>query len=121
MAWTEEKILRKKEYFMEQRKNPTGNFTEFVVRSFYYIYRRCMKSQDGLVKNKILHEKELILTVYKGIYDEPDHMADEVVEECIEYLKNMGYIGFKKKDANWYVYIKKELDFLMTGESDKYI
>ena len=38
MKWSKEKIKDKKEYFLSQRKNPTGKFTEMVVRTYFLIY-----------------------------------------------------------------------------------
>ncbi len=121
MKWTEEKIQKQKKYFSEQRINPTGNFTEFVVRTFYVIGNECSKSSDGLVKSNITNKKELGLAVYEGIYDEPDHMWREVVNDCVRNLKELGYIGFKKIDEIWYIYIKKDLDFLKPGEHQEYV
>lgn len=121
MRWSEEKVEKQKKYFKEQRINPTGNFTEFVVRTFYYIYRNCRESTDGLVKSNITNKKELVLTVYSGIYDEPDHMGYEVVNDCVRNLKELGYIGFRKIENTWYIFIKKELDFLKIGEHQEYM
>ena len=36
MRWSKEKINDKKEYFLSQRKNPTGKFTEMVVRTYFF-------------------------------------------------------------------------------------
>lgn len=47
MKWSEEKIRSQKKYFKEQRLNPTGNFTEFVVRTFYYIYKTVKNQWTG--------------------------------------------------------------------------
>lgn len=106
MKWSEEKINKQKEYFREQRINPTGNFTEFVVSPFYYIYTRCKEKDDGLVSSKITYEQKLIDCVYEGVYEKPDHMARDVVDDCVKKLKEMNYIGFKKVDEKWYIYIK---------------
>ena len=121
MKWSEEKIQKQKRYFQEQRISPTGKFTEFVVRTFYYIYKNCRESTDGLVKSNITYKKELVLTVYNGIYDEPDHMGCEVINDCVRNLKELGYIGFRKINNTWYIFIKKELDFLRPGEHQEYM
>lgn len=121
MKWTEEKIQKQKRYFKEQRINPTGKFTEFVVRTYYFIYKECSKSPDGLVKSSITNKKELVFAVYEDIYDKPDHMGREVVNDCVRNLKELGYIGFKKVENIWYIYIKKELDFLKPGEHQEYM
>lgn len=92
-----------------------------MVRTFYYIYRKCRESTDGLVKSNITNKKELVLTVYSGIYDEPDHMGHEVVNDCVRNLKELGYIGFRKIENTWYIFIKKELDFLKIGEHQEYM
>lgn len=76
---------------------------------------------DGLVKSNITYRKELVFIVYNGIYDKPDHMGHEVVNDCVRNLKELGYIGFKKIENTWYIFIKKELDFLKPGEHEKYI
>ncbi len=121
MKWSEEKIQKQKRYFKEQRINPTGNFTEFVVRTFYYIYGNCRKSADGLVRSNITNKRELILTVYSGIYDKPDHMGYKVVDDCVRNLKELGYIGFRKIGNTWYICVKQELDFLKSGEHQEYM
>ena len=121
MKWSKEKMQRQKEYFKEQRINPTGKFTEFVVRTFYFIYKACQETQNGLVKSSITNKRQLVVTVYEGIYDEPDHMGHEVVNDCVRNLKELGYIGFRKIDDIWYIFIKKELDFLKSGEHEEYM
>ena len=121
MKWTEEKIQKQKRYFSEQRINPTGNFTEFVVRTYYLIYRECRKSVDGVIKSSFTHKKEVIFAVYAELCDQPDHMGREIVGNCVTALKEMGYIGFKKIENQWHIYIKKELDFLKPGEHQVYI
>ena len=39
--WSKEKAQHQREYFSQQRRNPTGNFTEFVVRTYYCIDKAC--------------------------------------------------------------------------------
>ena len=121
MKWNEEKIQKQKCYFSEQRVNPTGNFTEFVVRTYYLIYKECGKSVDGFIKSSFTHKKEVIFAVYAELCEQPDHMGREIVDKCVTTLKEMGYIGFKKIENKWYIYIKKELDFLKPGEQKVYI
>ena len=48
-------------------------------------------------------------------------MAHEVIDDCVRNLKEMGYIGFKKINAKWYIYIKNNLDFLLPSEKEKYV
>lgn len=121
MRWRKEKIEKQRAYFREQRVHPTGKFTEFVVRTYYYIYKKCLNSENVLVRNYITYDKELVYLVYDGIYSEPDHMGREVVQDCVRNLKELGYIGFKKVDEKWYIYIKSKLDFLQCGEHEKYL
>lgn len=67
MKWSEEKILKQKNYFKEQRINLTGHFAEFLVRTFCYIYKHCKESDDGLVISNISNRKEFVLTIGSGI------------------------------------------------------
>lgn len=121
MRWNKEKIEKQRAYFIEQRKNPTGKFTEFVVRTYYYIYKKCLDSDKGIVRSTITYHKDLVNLVYEGIYIEPDHMGTTVVQDCVNNLKELGYIGFKKIEDRWYIYIKNKLDFLLAGEHEEYI
>lgn len=121
MKWTKEKISEKQLYFKQQRKEPTGNFTEFVVRTYYFLCKMCSEHENKMIHSNIKYNKELIAFVYKDIYSEPDHMASSVVDDCINNLKEMSYIGFRKIDNKWMIYIKNYLDFLLPGEHEKYI
>ena len=44
--WNRKKIQAKWSYFRAQRLQPTGNFTEFVVRVYYAVLACCMEG-DG--------------------------------------------------------------------------
>lgn len=121
MKWSKEKVNNQKTYFSKQRKEPTGNFTEFVVRTYYFLYKMCSETENKMVRSNVTYRKELIDFVYRGIYNEPDHMAQSVIDDCITNLKEMAYIGFKKVSDKWMIYIKSNLDFLLLGEHEKYL
>lgn len=112
---------KEKEYFREQRKNPTGKFTEFVVRTYYFLYEQCFQSENKMICSSVTNQRSLIDFVYKGFYEKLDHAADSVVKDCINHLKEMSYIGFKMVDGKWMIYIKNDLDFLLPNEHEKYI
>ncbi len=42
MKWSKEKIKDKKEYFLSQRKNPTGKFTEMLLEHIFLIYNNVL-------------------------------------------------------------------------------
>lgn len=121
MRWCKEKVEKQRNYFREQRITPTGHFTEFVVRTFYYIYKKCSDAPDGLVRSNVTYSRDLVWTIYTGIYDEPDHMGNKVVDDCVKNLKELNYIGFKRIDDIWYIFIKQQLDFLKPGEHEEYM
>lgn len=121
MKWSKEKVDKQKLNFVEQRQNPTGNFTEFVVRTYYFLCKVCSESDNKMVRSYITNKREIKEFLYKGIYDKPDHMSQAVVDDCIKNLKRMSYIGFRKIENKWMIYIKKDLDFLLPGEHEKYI
>ena len=51
MKWSDEKIESKRQYFLQQRKEPTGNFTEFVVRVYFSVYKKCSENKNNLCKS----------------------------------------------------------------------
>lgn len=48
-------------------------------------------------------------------------MGNAVVDDCVRHLKELDYIGFKKIDDVWYIYVKQQLDFLKPGEHEEYV
>jgi len=121
MKWPDEKIEGKRQYFLQQRKEPTGKFTEFVVRVYYSIYKKCSENENGICRSSDVSSYKIKNVVYEGIYDgQPDHDNKSVIDDCMKHLKEMHYIGFKKENDVWYIYIKRQLDFLLEGEHEFY-
>ncbi len=52
MKWSKEKIKDKRN-ILSQRKNPTGMFTEMVVRTYFLIYKQCSITDNFCPSNKI--------------------------------------------------------------------
>lgn len=121
MSWTEEKIKSKRDYFKKERTEKKGKFTEFTVRTFYSICKACSENDGISCEPKVFHPRKIANTVYDGIYDRPDHDATNVINDCIDNLKNMHYIKFKKEGNSWVVYLNKPLDFLLPGEHERYL
>ena len=122
MWWTKEKIKQKKEYFLEQRKNATGKFTEMVVRTYFLIYKQCSKCNNLCPTYKI-RSKYLVVGVYRDFYDNnKSNYVPSVVDECVDNLKKMKYIRFIKDEDSkrWFVKIEKRLDFILDGEEEYY-
>ncbi|AMN30629.1 hypothetical protein ACSXC4_15660 (plasmid) [Clostridium perfringens] len=63
MRLSKEKIKDKKEYFLNQRKNPTGMFTEMAVRTYFLIYKQCSPTDNFCPSNKI-SSRVLVSYVY---------------------------------------------------------
>ena len=122
MKWSKEKINDKKEYFFSQRKNPTGMFTEMVVRTYFLIYKQCSLNDNFCPSNKI-NSRILVSDVYENFYDnKTSNHVPSVVDDCINNLNKMGYIKFIKTNSSpkWMVKIEKNLDFILDGEEDFY-
>jgi len=121
MKWSDEKIEIKRRYFLQQRKEPTGKFTEFVVRLYYNIYKKCSEDVNNLCIGSDVSSYRIKYIIYEGIYGgQPDHDNKSVIDDCMKHLKEMQYIGFRKDSDVWYIYIKRQLDFLLIGEHEYY-
>lgn len=122
MKWSEEKIRHQKEYFAQQREKATGNFTEFVVRVYYSIYKKCAEIEDYSCKCSDVNSHKIKYIVYEGVYGGvPDHDYANVIDDCVKNLKEMGYIRFQKRDETWFFRVEKRLDFLLPGEHERYM
>jgi hypothetical protein len=121
--WRQDKIIKQKEYFREQRTIKTGKFTEFTVRTFYCIYKACAESETTYCLASKSNAYNIKNIIYEGFYDGvPDHDNYSVIEDCKKHLKEMGYIRYKKRnDEKWYIYVLKPLDFLLEGEHEFYM
>lgn len=119
--WSEQKIQAKKDYFAAQRKQPTGNFTEYVVRTYYYIYKSCSIHKSNFCPARDVSNYRLKNTVYDGISKKPDHDYSSVIDECKSHLLNMGYIHTEQRDGEKMIFIDKPLDFLMPEEHEIYL
>lgn len=121
MKWSEEKIEYKRQYFFQQRKDPTGKFTEFVVRMYYCIYKRCSENENGMCRGSDVSSYRIKHVIYEGYYNgQPDHDNRSVIDDCTKHLKEMHYIEFRKENDVWYIYVKRPLDFLLEGEHESY-
>lgn len=119
MKWSRTKIQQKWNYFREQRKTPTGNFTEFVVRTYYSIDRCCREQGGNNCPSELVSNRQIKNAVYDGIYPEPDHGYDGVIGDCKKHLTEMGYIH-TEEDGRVTV-IDRPLDFLLPGEHEAYL
>ncbi len=115
--WTIEKINNQKDYFKSQRIEKTGNFTEYVVRTFYCIYKACDNNKTNYCLKDDVLPKKIKYIIYEGIYDVPDHDYSHVISNCFKTLNEMGYIEYKES----MIIIKKQLDFLLDGEHESYL
>lgn len=70
--WNRKKIQAKWSYFRAQRLQPTGNFTEFVVRVYYAVLACCMEGDGRSCPIGQVRNRRLSRFVYRGIYDRPD-------------------------------------------------
>ena len=120
--WPEAKIQSQKEYFAAQRKQPTGNFTEYVVRTYYCIYKACSKHQRNSCPAKEVSNYRIKNVVYEGFYNnKPDHDYQNVIDNCKKHLIEMKYIHLAPQDNDDYIFIDKPLDFLLPGEHEVYL
>lgn len=117
--WDRRKIQDKWRYFHRQRKTPTGNFTEFVVRTYYAIYDHCRAGGGASCPAAAVRNRNICRFVYHGIYDQPDHDYDHVIEDCKKNLREMGYIRLSEDKQT--VFLDRPLDFLLEGEHEKYL
>jgi len=111
----------KKEYFRLQRLNPTGNYTEYVVRTYYLIYKACKESFDTYCLKNYLNIRKMSFDIYDGIYDEPDHDYYNVISGCLKELEKLGYTSTSLLNGMDVIRIEKPLDFLRKGEHEYYI
>ncbi|MDF3001610.1 MAG: putative C-terminal domain of topoisomerase [Bacillota bacterium] len=120
--WSEQKIQSKKDYFAKQRKEPTGYFTEYVVRTYYSIYEGCSLHKSHSCPAREVSNYKIKDTVYAGFYNnQPDHDYNSVINDCKNHLINMGYIHLEQKGGNEFVFIDKPLDFLVPSEHESYL
>lgn len=122
MFWTKEKIENKKNYFRKERTDKRGKFTEFIVRTYYCIYKACSLNNGNCCEAKAVSAYRIKDIVYDGFYNNtPDHDYRNVIDDCVKHLKLMNYIKFKKENEIWMIYLNKPLDFLLDGEHKNYV
>ncbi len=120
--WPEAKIQSQKKYFAAQRKQPTGNFTEYVVRTYYSIYKNCSKHQSNACPAREVSNYRIRNIVYEGFYNnQPDHDYQNVIENCKKHLIEMKYIHLAQQGQDDYIFVDKPLDFLLPGEHEVYL
>ncbi len=117
--WNRKKIQAKWSYFRAQRLQPTGNFTEFVVRVYYAVLACCMEGDGRSCPIRQVRNRRLSCFVYRGIYDRPDHDYDMVLEDCKRNLLQMGYLHLSEDGMR--IFVDRPLDFLLEGEHERYL
>lgn len=117
--WNRKKIQAKWSYFRAQRLQPTGNFTEFVVRVYYAVLACCMEGDGRSCRAGQVRNPRLSHFVYRGIYDRPDHDYDMVLEDCKRNLMQMGYIHLSEDGTR--IFVDRPLGFLLEGEHERYL
>lgn len=110
----------RKAYFQAQRRNPTGNYTEFVVRTYYLIYQACGGRLRSAVPKQALDVRKMSYAVYDGIYDKPDHDSSQIIGNCLKDLEKAGYLSTQQRDGGEFIRVEKPLDFLLEGEHEIY-
>lgn len=121
MYWDEERIQKQRDYFFKERIEKKGNFTEFVVRTYYCIYKACILNDGISCPASAVSPHKLKFIIYKDIYDTPDHGYKEVIDDCIKKLKLMKYIKFRKENDKWMICLNRALDFLLPNEHELYL
>lgn len=110
---SQEQIEEKKDYFRKQIACPTGNYTDFVIRTYYYILQCCRKDGRGWCYGREASDRKIAVFSYQNAYNgRVDHMGGDVIDRIKQVLQGMGYISFKKDNEEWKIYIQKDLDFL---------
>lgn len=92
-------------YLKNQKENPTGNYRNYLVRIYQYIYNDSKDSGKGWSDAS---PWKMLNFVYNG---NPDHMGVELIKRWKKDLKELGYIRIVKENDEWKTYIDKELDF----------
>ena len=117
--WDRRKVQAKWSYFRAQRLHPTGNFAEFVVRVYYTVLVCCMEGDGRSCPAGRVRNRRLSHFVYHGIYDQPDHDYDMVLEDCKRNLVQMGYLHWSEDKTR--IFVDRPLDFLLEGEHARYL
>lgn len=122
MRWNKTKIDARKAYFRKERSEKKGKFTEFTVRMYYCIYKKCSDNKTDNCKASEVSSYKVKYKIYEGFYNgKSDHDNKIVIDDCVKHLKEMDYIQFKKENNIWIIYLKKPLDFLLENEHDRYM
>lgn len=120
--WTEEQIQHQHDYFSSERTKKRGKFTELVVRTYYFIYKVCSLNDGICCKTSEASAHKIKYIIYEGFYGGiPDHDNKGVIDDCVDKLKLMKYIKFKKVNDKWMIYLNRPLDFLLEGEHETYL
>ena len=112
-----------KYYFENQRKNPTGKFTEMMIRTYFLIYKACTENGTDNCFDSQVEDRKICSKIYEGFYDDnPANLVISTVFECKKKLKKLKYISFFKDKVSdkWMIKIQKELDFLTQEERNDY-
>lgn len=98
-----------KEYLRVQAKNPTGIYTEVLIRTYYFITQKCKDRNQDWCYSKEIPYYELKEFTYANI----GYKASlSVVKNAEKDLAKLGYIKFVKDGKIWTIHIIKPLDFL---------
>lgn len=111
-------INDKRTYYAQQRKNPTGKFTEMIVRSYYIIWASAHTNPNKECFVNSISEYKIANLVYQNLGD-PEF---SVVADARQELVKMYYIRYIKDEKldQWKVRLEKPLDFLQPGEDEFY-
>ena len=86
MFWDKEKIEKQRDYFAIERVEKRGNFTEFVVRTYYCIYKACSLNDGKCCSASEISAYRIKYIIYDGIYDTPDHAYKSVITLACVYM-----------------------------------
>lgn len=119
--WSMEQIERQKQYFAKERTERKGNFTEFVVRLYYCIYKACSLNDGVSCNAKAVSVYKVKDILYEGIDDDTGTLHRGIIDDCMKHLKLMHYIKFRKVEDRWTICLNRPLDFLLEREHEAYL
>lgn len=98
-----------KEYLREQTKNPTGHYTEILIRTYYFILKQCEEKNQDWCYSKEISYKSLKKFSYAYIGYDASLM---VIKNALKDLAKTGHINVTEDGFDKIINILKPLDFL---------